>query len=106
MFVAINYISCTEDYAERFEQLMSTRVKQVDTMPGFKSMEVLKPDNSTDEYLIISRWEDESDFKTWTKSNAFQEGHKRGFEDIKVARQEGRTSPMKSSFKTYRILSQ
>ena len=44
--------------------------------------------------------------ETWTSSPEFLEGHKRGFEDIKLAKQRGEKSPMSSSFKTYKAIAQ
>ncbi|MBS1487870.1 MAG: antibiotic biosynthesis monooxygenase [Bacteroidetes bacterium] len=102
-FVAINYIKCEDHYSERFEQLFATRAQAIDRMPGFLNMEVLKP-NDQGEYLIVSHWESEGDFKKWTSSPEFLEGHKRGFEDIRKAREEGKTPPMSSSFKTYQVI--
>jgi heme oxygenase (mycobilin-producing) len=100
-FVAINYIDCEPDYIERFEFLFGTRAKAIDLMPGFMDMEVLKPNEAVGSYLIISHWESEESFKAWTNSPAFLEGHRRGFEDIKKAKEEGKKSPMRSTFKTY-----
>ena len=102
-FVAINYIKCEDHYRERFEQLFATRAHAIDRMPGFLNMEVLKP-NDQGEYLIVSHWESEEQFKKWTSSPEFLEGHKRGFEDIRKAREEGKTPPMTSSFKTYQVI--
>ena len=105
MYVAINYISCTDQYKERFEFLFGSRVGAIDRMPGFRNMQVLKPtDNS--EYLIISHWDSEGDFQKWTGSAEFLEGHRRGFEDIKKARSEGKEPPMKSVFKTYQVIAE
>ncbi|HJY63309.1 MAG TPA: antibiotic biosynthesis monooxygenase [Ignavibacteria bacterium] len=103
-FVAINYISCKEHYKTRFEELFSTRAKAIDRMHGFKFMEVLKPQQNGDNYLIVSHWESEDNFKSWTKSPEFIEGHKRGFEDIKIAKEKGEEPPMTSSFKTYEVI--
>ncbi len=102
-FVAINYIDCDESYKPRFEELFSTRAHHIDTMPGFRSMEVLKPSDGSS-FLIVSYWDSEASFKAWTGSEAFREGHKRGFEDIAKAKQEGKEPPMRSSFKTYSVL--
>lgn len=102
-FVAINYIKCEDHYRERFEQLFATRAHAIDRMSGFINMEVLKP-NDQGEYLIVSHWESEEHFKKWTSSPEFLEGHKRGFEDIRKAREEGKTPPMTSSFKTYQVI--
>lgn len=103
-FVAINYIQCDQNYAERFEELFATRAHAIDRLPGFIDMQVLKPSNEKDEYLIVSHWSSEDDFKNWTKSPEFIEGHKRGFEDIKIAREKGEKPPMTSSFKTYQVI--
>lgn len=104
-FVAINYIECHESYIERFEYLFGTRAGAIDRMPGFVRMEVLRPiDKENNTYLIVSHWENQDSFKTWTKSPEFLEGHKRGFEDIKKAREEGKAAPVRSDFKTYSVL--
>ena len=102
-FVAINYISCEPHYRERFEQLFGTRAHAIDRMPGFVDMQVLKP-NGPGEYLIVSHWSSEEAFKTWTSSSEFLEGHKRGFEDLRAARERGEKPPMSSSFKTYEVI--
>jgi len=103
-FVAINFIDCDDDYKQRFEELFSTRAKAIDTMPGFKNMEVLKPSDNSNGYLIVSHWNSEADFKQWTSSPEFIEGHKRGFADMAKAKQEGKKTPMHSTFKTYTVL--
>jgi len=105
-FVAINYISCEPHYRQRFEELFATRAKAIDTMPGFVDMQVLRPQQEHDPYLIVSYWEHEEAFKDWTRSEAFIEGHKRGFADVAAAKAENRPAPMKSDFKTYKIIAQ
>lgn len=102
-FVAINYIHCEPNYRERFEELFASRAKAIDKMPGFVDMQVLRP-NGEGEYLIVSHWASEAAFKTWTTSPEFLEGHKRGFEDIRKAREQGIKPPMSSSFKTYEVI--
>ncbi len=103
-FVAVNYINCTPEYQERFETLFGSRAHAIDKMPGFIEMHVLRPEKEGDNYLIVSYWENEDAFKDWTKSEAFIEGHKRGFADIAKAKEEGRPAPMTSDFKTYEII--
>lgn len=65
---------------------------------------MLKPKDGSCTYLIMSFWDNEEAFKKWTGSPEFIEGHKRGFADLAKAREEGKTPPMKSSFKTYDVL--
>ena len=103
-FVALIYINCKVHYKPRFEELFGTRAKAIDTMPGFLDMEVLKPVNGEGDYLIVSHWDSEDAFKDWTKSPAFIEGHKRGFEDLRIAKEKGEEMPMTSDFKTYEII--
>lgn len=104
-FVAINYITCKPHYKDRFEQLFATRAHAIDRMPGFRYMEVLKPKNEDDKYLIVSHWDSEENFRNWTKSPEFLEGHSRGFEDIRKAKENGEEPPMSSDFKTYEVIS-
>ncbi|MCU0336278.1 MAG: antibiotic biosynthesis monooxygenase [Sediminibacterium sp.] len=103
-FVAINYIHCTPEYKERFEYLFGSRARAIDTMPGFVDMHVLRPAKEGDAYLIVSYWENEEAFKSWTKSEAFIEGHKRGFADLAEAKAAGKPMPMTSDFKVYEII--
>jgi len=74
-------------------------------MPGFIDMQVLRPYSEGD-YLIVSHWNSEEAFKSWTTSTEFLEGHKRGFEDIRKAREQGVKPPMTSNFKTYEVIAQ
>lgn len=104
-FVAINYITCTEEYRERFEYLFATRAQAIDRLPGFHEMEVLRPTGNDGAYLIVSHWDSAEAFKNWTKSPEFLEGHKRGFEDLKKYKEEGKEPPMSSDFKTYEVIS-
>lgn len=106
MFVAINYISCKEEYKERFEELFGTRAKAIDRMPGFRYMHVLKPNKDDCTYLIVSHWDAEEHFAKWTTSPEFIEGHQRGFLDIKEAKARGEEPPMTSDFKTYTVIAE
>jgi heme-degrading monooxygenase HmoA len=103
-FVAINFISCKDHYRGRFEELFATRAGAIDRMPGFKRMQVLKPNKDGEAYLIVSYWNSEDEFKAWTGSEEFLEGHKRGFEDIRLAKERGEEPPMTSSFVTYDVI--
>jgi heme oxygenase (mycobilin-producing) len=103
-FVAINYIDCKPYYAEKFECLFCTRAHAIDRMDGFLGMQVLRANAEAEPYLIISWWKDEASFQAWTGSPEFLEGHKRGFEDIKKAREAGQEPPMTSRFLTYSVV--
>lgn len=105
-FVAINMITCREDYRERFEKLFRTRAHAIDRMPGFCGMQVLKPHRVGDPYLVVSFWRSEEDFRRWVGSEEFREGHQRGFADLEEARSRGLDPPMHSEFCTYDVIAQ
>lgn len=103
-FVAINYIDCKPHYRERFECLFCSRARAIDRMPGFIEMHVLKSTGEQDPYLVVSYWKDRASFEAWVGSPEFIEGHKRGFEDLRAAKERGEEPPMTSDFKTYAVL--
>jgi heme-degrading monooxygenase HmoA len=103
-FVAINYITCQPHYAERFECLFCSRARAIDRMPGFLGMNVLKAETDGEPYLVVSFWEAKENFEAWVGSPEFIEGHKRGFEDLRAAKERGEESPMSSKFLTYSVL--
>jgi heme oxygenase (mycobilin-producing) len=103
-FVAVNFITCIESYQERFEELFATRKHAIDTLPGFIHMHVIKQHEEVGKYMVVSYWENEEGFRQWLTSEAFIEGHTRGFKDIKDARERGEPVPMKSEFRTYSII--
>lgn len=105
-FVAINYITCQPDYCARFECLFCSRARQIDTMPGFLSMQVLRPQKEEEPYLVVSQWESQESFDAWVGSPEFLEGHQRGFEDITEAKKRGEEPPMKSTFFTYTVVTE
>jgi len=103
-FVAINTIHCQPHYQERFECLFCSRVRAIDEMPGFLAMQVLKPADEGEPYLVVSYWESEERFHAWVGSEAFHAGHARAFADLKAAKEAGQEPPMTSTFRTYSVL--
>ena len=103
-FVAINSIHCAPEYADRFTNLFQTRAKAIDRLNGFQGMYVLAPNREGDPYLVVSHWNSEESFSAWTQSPEFLEGHKRAFEDMRLAKERGETPPMKSDFQTFSVL--
>ncbi|MBV6459343.1 MAG: Heme oxygenase (staphylobilin-producing) [Fimbriimonadaceae bacterium] len=103
-FVAINYISCTQGYRERFECLFCSRAQAIDRMAGFCGMHVLRAANSDEPYLVVSYWKSKDHFDAWVGSSEFVEGHQRGFADLRRAKEQGEEPPMSSKFVTYEVL--
>lgn len=103
-FVAVNFISCQEPYRERFETLFRSRAHAIDKAPGYRHMYVLRPDKGGGDYMVVSFWKNREAFDAWRTSPEFAEGHRRGFSDVREARERGEQPPMTSRMETYEIL--
>jgi heme-degrading monooxygenase HmoA len=103
-FVAVNYITCLPHYVERFEMLFASRAKMIETMSGFLGMQVLRAEAENEPYLVVSYWKNKQSFEAWVGSPEFVEGHKRGFEDMRRAKEAGEQPPMTSRFVTYSVI--
>jgi len=103
-FVAVNFISCRADYVERFETLFKSRAHAIENAPGFIRMAVLKPSREGGDYLVVSTWSNQASFDAWRTSPEFAAGHRRGFEDVRAARERGEEPPMSSRMETYGVL--
>ncbi len=103
MFIAMNRITCTPEYSERFEELFLSRAREVDTMHGFIEAKILRPLQEGRPYIIMTYWDRKEDFDAWVNSEAFKLGHSRGFEDIAAAHKEGRKSPVTSDMENYEV---
>jgi len=103
-FVAINTIQVRSDYVPRFEELFRSRAHAIDRMPGFLSMNVLRPSSPGEPYLVVSHWSSKEAFESWTHSPEFLEGHKRAFADLARAKESGEEPPMRSDFRVYDVL--
>ncbi|MBZ0263954.1 antibiotic biosynthesis monooxygenase [bacterium] len=103
MFVAMNRISCSEEYIDRFEKLFKDRAREVDNLEGFISAKILRPLKDDQPYVVMTYWEAQEYFDAWLKTDAFIKGHARGFDDMKKAREEGRKPPMTSTMEIYEV---
>jgi len=77
MFIAMNRFKVKPGSESDFIEVWRERETFLDTVPGFKSFNLLQGPN-TDEYTLFSShavWESRSDFEAWTKSEAFRKAH-------------------------------
>lgn len=73
-FIVMNNIPVAEEGRALFEHRFKNRNRVIEKMPGFVGIRVLRP-LSSDTYVIVTLWEDESDFEGWKKSEAFGKAH-------------------------------
>jgi len=74
-FVAINVLAVPEAMRETLEERFAARAGEVDKMPGFQRFELLRPVEGTDQYLVLTHWDDKASFEAWVNSESFGKGH-------------------------------
>ncbi|MEO0599575.1 MAG: antibiotic biosynthesis monooxygenase [Chloroflexota bacterium] len=75
MIVVCNRIPVNPEHAEAFEERFANRSNLVDGMQGFISFQLLRPNKEGDPYVVMTFWESHDDFKAWTTSDEFKQGH-------------------------------
>lgn len=77
MFIAMNRFKIVPGAEEDFINIWKNRDTYLETVPGFKSFNLLRGP-TTDEYTLFashSTWESHNDFENWTRSDAFRKAH-------------------------------
>ncbi len=74
-YVAMNVLTVPEGGGAVLEERFAARRQSVDQAPGFLSFELLRPLAGTDDYLVVTRWQDQTAFDAWTASQSFRAGH-------------------------------
>lgn len=100
MYVVMNKMHCKPEFTEKFEELFQTRAHAIDRMQGFKSMWLLRSETSENEYIVLTLWESEEDFRNWVHSPEFMEGHQRGFTIIANSNER----PLSSVIEKYKVI--
>ena len=78
MYLAISRLKVVSGKEAEFEKAWKKREQNVDSVKGFKELNLLKGDidNKFTLYIFHSKWNSEKDFINWTKSDSFQLAHK------------------------------
>ena len=77
MIVSMFQVRVPAEMAARFEQSWKHRAGQVDKMPGFRGLEVLRSGEEPGAYIVLTRWDTKEDFERWANSPEFVAGHAR-----------------------------
>ncbi|WP_019633066.1 antibiotic biosynthesis monooxygenase family protein [Actinomadura atramentaria] len=75
--VKINVLTVSAERRDELERRFAGRAGLVENADGFEGFELLRPVDGTDRYLVYTKWRSEEDFRAWTESRAFAEGHAR-----------------------------
>ena len=74
-YVVISKFRVANGMAERVAEAFRQRPHLVDSAPGFLGIEILSPTDDDAEFWLVTRWTDESSFRTWHHSHAYRESH-------------------------------
>jgi heme-degrading monooxygenase HmoA len=77
MIVSLFHVQVPAEMVGRFEQSWRQRAGQVDKMPGFLGLEVLRDGATPGKYIVLTRWDSKEDFERWATSPEFAAGHAR-----------------------------
>ncbi len=77
MYIAMNRFRIRPGCEQDFEQIWRQRETFLETVPGFKSFNLLQGPSNEEYSLYASHsvWENQQAFKDWTQSEAFRKAH-------------------------------
>ena len=77
MFIAMNRFRIAPGREEEFVDIWKNRETHLDTVPGFKTFNLLQGPTNEEFTLFASHstWESAETFEAWTKSEAFRKAH-------------------------------
>ena len=66
----VSYLKLTPkpEFADQFQRELQELLGLVRAQKGFLQVEVLRPTDDANTYVIVSEWESEADFKAWEHS--------------------------------------
>jgi heme oxygenase (mycobilin-producing) len=73
--IKINAITVAEESGDELAHRFAARAGAVDNQDGFQGFELLKPTDERRQWLVVTRWRDESAFDAWVNSPSFAHGH-------------------------------
>jgi len=77
MFVAMNRFRIAIGREEEFIEIWKSRDSHLESVPGFKTFNLLRGTTKEDHTLFASHsvWSSRESFDAWTKSEAFKKAH-------------------------------
>ena len=87
--IKINAITVPDGFGDEVARRFVERAGVVDGQEGFEGFELLRPTDDRNTWLVVTRWDTEESFVTWTRSPAFAEGHRAAMGAVK-----GRSEPL------------
>ena len=78
MYLAMSRLKIVCGKEAKFEEAWKKRQQNIDGVKGFKGFNLIKGSRNKEctLYIFHSKWNSETDFINWTKSDSFQLAHK------------------------------
>lgn len=76
MFVALSRFTIANNMADEVRTAFRNRPHLVDGAPGFIGMEVMSPLGNPAEIWLLTRWNDEQNYRNWHRGHEYHESHK------------------------------
>ncbi len=73
MYLVMNRFFVKPEYADR-----RNRPQRVDRQQGFIRIQILRPANPGDPYIVLTVWETKANFQNWATADSFTEKHAGG----------------------------
>ncbi|MHA6251657.1 antibiotic biosynthesis monooxygenase family protein [Oceanobacillus sp. CAU 1775] len=73
-YVAMNNIPVREESEPLFESIFTKRMGDIETVPGFQAVRLLKPKKGN-VYIAFTQWNSKTDFENWKNSPEFAAVH-------------------------------
>ncbi|HEX6123571.1 MAG TPA: antibiotic biosynthesis monooxygenase [Ktedonobacterales bacterium] len=77
MIVSMFHVRVPAEAVAGFERSWQQRAGQVDQMPGFRGLEVLRDGQEVGRYIVLTRWDSRDAFEGWAHSPEFAAAHAR-----------------------------
>lgn len=84
MFVALSKFVVANEMIDAVKKAFESRPHLVDQAPGFVRMEVLSPQDNSDEIWLLTYWQDEQSYHSWHRSHEYRESHKSMPDNLKL----------------------
>lgn len=75
MYVVMNRVMVNSGWEDEFEARFKKRSGEINKVPGFVSMQILKPDRENCPFIVLTHWQDKPSFEAWIGSEDFKLAH-------------------------------
>lgn len=76
MFVAMSRFVVRNGLSREIQEAFRSRPHLVDEARGFIRMEVLQPQENSDEFWLLTHWKSQEDFSRWHRGHTYREAHR------------------------------